>query len=116
MSDELRPLTLRREGEGLKITWSDGVATFSTWRHLRTNCPCAACIEVRVKPPDPFRVLTAEEVAAGSPQPAAMRPVGLYAYQINWNDGHSTGIYTLEYLRKLGTVQSDQDRKQEGAP
>ncbi len=106
MLDELRPVSLKREGEGLKIAWSDGVTTFVTWRHLRANCPCAACIEDRAKPPDPFRVLTPQEATAGPPQPVAMRPVGLYAYQITWNDGHSTGIFTLERLRELGTTQA----------
>ncbi len=108
MSDALRPVSLKREGEGLKIVWSDGIASFVTWRQLRSNCPCAACIEDRAKPPDPFRVLTPQEAAAGPPQPVAMHPVGHYAYQINWNDGHSTGIYTLERLRELGTKQTNQ--------
>jgi DUF971 family protein len=102
MAEEFRPLSLKREGEGLKISWSDGVTTFATWRHLRANCPCAACIEERAKPSDPFRVLTPQEAAAGPPAPVTMRPVGLYAYQITWNDGHATGIYTLERLRELG--------------
>jgi DUF971 family protein len=30
-----------------------------------------------------------------------MRPVGQYAYGIEFSDGHSSGIYTLEYLREL---------------
>jgi DUF971 family protein len=106
MSNELRPISLKREGEGLKIVWNDGVATFATWRHLRNNCPCAGCIEERAKPPDPFRILSEQELAAGPPQPAAMRSVGHYAYQITWNDGHSTGIYTLENLRILGTIHT----------
>ena len=105
MADDLRPVSLKREGEGLKIEWSDGVTTFAPWSRLRGNCPCAACIEDRAKPPDPFRVLTPQEAAAGPPQPVAMKPVGFYAYQITWNDGHSTGIYTLERLRELGTAQ-----------
>mgnify|MGYP000434755382 CR=1 FL=1 len=29
-------------------------------------------------------------------------PVGNYAYQIAFSDGHDTGIYTLEYLYRLG--------------
>ncbi len=107
MAEELRPTSLKREGEGLKIVWSDRVVTFATWRHLRAHCPCAGCLEERAKPPDPFRVLTPQEAAAGPPQAVAMRAVGLYAYQITWNDGHSTGIYTLERLRELGTVQTD---------
>ena len=108
MSNNLRPLALKKEGDGLKIEWSDGVATFATWRHLRANCPCAGCIEERCKPPDPFRVLTPQEAAAGAPAPVAMRPIGHYAYQITWNDGHDTGIYTLESLRAL--CQCDQCR------
>jgi DUF971 family protein len=31
----------------------------------------------------------------------AMRPVGQYAYAIDFSDGHSSGIYTLEYLHEL---------------
>lgn len=102
MSAELRPLSLKREGDGLKIEWSDGVVTTVAWRKLRANCPCASCLEERSKPADPFRILTPEEVAAGAPAPVAMAPVGYYAYQIKWNDGHDTGIYPLELLRKLG--------------
>ena len=101
MANDVRPISLKREGDGLKIEWSDGVATFVTWRDLRANCPCASCIEERAKPPDPFRVLTPQEVAAGPPAPTAIRTVGYYAYQITWNDGHDTGIYPLERLRAL---------------
>ncbi len=31
-----------------------------------------------------------------------MKPVGNYAYSIEFSDGHDTGIYTFEYLRELG--------------
>jgi len=31
-----------------------------------------------------------------------MQPIGHYAYQITWNDGHNTGIYPLARLRELG--------------
>ena len=30
-----------------------------------------------------------------------MKPIGHYAYQIAWNDGHDTGIFTIEHLRQL---------------
>lgn len=103
---ELRPLSLRREGDGLVIDWSDGVKTFATWRLLRSRCPCASCVEERSKPPDRFRVLSPQEVAAGPPQPTAVRPVGRYAYQFVWNDGHDTGIYTLKALRSISEPSS----------
>lgn len=103
-SSSPRPDRLKREGDSLRVDWSDGVSTTVTWRHLRAHCPCAACIEERNKPADPFKVLSAREIEAGPPAPAAMKTVGHYAYQITWNDGHSTGIYTLESLRKLSVI------------
>ncbi|HEY3787312.1 MAG TPA: DUF971 domain-containing protein [Urbifossiella sp.] len=106
MANEVKPLSLKREGDGLKIEWSDGTTAFIPWRTLRANCPCASCIETRAKPPDPFRVLTPQEAAAGPPEPVSMKPVGHYAYQITWNDGHSTGIYPIEALRKLAQQPS----------
>ena len=92
---------MKREGDALRIEWSDGVTTTVPWRHLRKNCPCAACNEERAKPPDPFKVLSARELEAGPLAPTAMSPVGHYAYQITWSDGHDAGIYTLTSLRKL---------------
>lgn len=102
MPNELRPVSLKREGDGLKIEWSDGVVTTVAWKKLRAGCPCASCMEERARPADPFRILTPQEVAAGAPAPVAMKPIGNYAYHVTWNDGHDTGIYTLELLRELG--------------
>ena len=111
MANVLRPVSLKREGDGLKIEWTDGVTTVVSWRTLRSSCPCAACNEERAKPADPFRILTPQEVAAGAPAPEAMTAVGYYAYQIRWNDGHDTGIYPLELLRKLGTEANTTEKR-----
>jgi DUF971 family protein len=102
-ADAPKPSSLRREGDGLAVDWSDGARTFITWATLRSNCPCASCIEKRARPADPFNVLTPQEVAAGAPQPTAMRPKGYYAYHVVWNDGHDTGIYPVELLRELSS-------------
>ncbi len=101
---DVKPLTLKRDGDGLRIEWADGVTTVVLWRELRKRCPCATCVDDRAKPPNPFRVLSAKEVAAGPPAPVSMKAVGLYAYQISWNDGHSTGIYTVGALRTMSAV------------
>jgi DUF971 family protein len=99
----LVPLTLCKEGEDrLVISWNDGHRGSYTWKHLRANCPCATCREERAAPPDPFRILRPDELAPRPPlAPASMSAVGRYAYKIVWNDGHETGIYTLEILRDL---------------
>ena len=97
----LTPTSLRREGDGLAIDWSDGARTYVSWTALRKACPCASCNEERQKPPDPFKLLSDREVAAGTPAPTKMVPKGHYAYQVVWNDGHDTGIFTLELLRSI---------------
>jgi len=102
-AEEVRPTALRREGDGLRIDWTDGLSSFVSWRTLRSNCPCATCLDDRAKPANPFRVLTPQEAAAGPPSPVAMKAMGHYAYQITWNDGHSTGIYTVPSLRTLSS-------------
>src|SRR5262249_31455008 len=103
---DLKPTSLRREGDGLAIDWSDGAKTFVSFQTLRKNCPCASCNEERQKPADPFKLLSDREVAAGSPHPTKMSPRGHYAYQITWNDGHDTGIFTLEQLRQLSQLRT----------
>jgi DUF971 family protein len=96
------PTRLRKEGDDrLVIEWSDGRTGYVTWADLRLHCPCAGCREEREKPPDPFRVLKDHEIPRGPLKPIAMTPVGYYAYKIVWNDGHDTGIFTLESLRAL---------------
>jgi DUF971 family protein len=92
---------IRREGDGLAIDWSDGLHTFVLFRTLRKQCPCATCNDERQKPADPFKMVSDAELAAGPPTPVKMVPRGHYAYQIVWNDGHDTGIFTLEMLRQL---------------
>jgi DUF971 family protein len=87
----------------LRIIWSDGQARDYPIRELRDKCPCATCREERnAPPPSPLQlpIVTAAEI-----QPlriAAMKPVGNYAYSIDFSDGHDTGIYTLDALRELG--------------
>lgn len=102
MAGPLRPVMMRKDGGHLVIEWSDGRRCRLSWSELRRQCPCAACREEREKPPEPFRILSEKELArTGPPQPAAMAPVGYYAYRITWDDGHDTGIYTIENLREL---------------
>lgn len=97
------PVTLRKEGnDRLIIEWNDGHRSVYAWQHLRDNCPCASCRGEHEQPPDPFRILKPHELLPRPPlAPLAMTSVGHYAYKITWNDGHDTGIYTLEHLRQL---------------
>jgi len=98
------PTRLEKTDDGrLIIHWSDGQALAYPFAALRDACPCATCREKRKAPPPPpnqLRVISPEE--AQPPAVTGMRPVGNYAYNIAFNDGHDTGIFTFELLRDLG--------------
>lgn len=94
------PISLRGDAQALTIQWDDGATHRFTWRQLRDACPCATCKVRREEPPALFTVLKPEET-----QPirgSRMEPLGNYAYHIDFSDGHNSGIYSLEFLRKLG--------------
>ena len=87
----------------LRITWSDDQVREYAFRELRDKCPCATCREKRNAPPPPATQLPIITEAEMRPlQITAMKPVGNYAYSIDFSDGHNTGIYTVESLREMG--------------
>jgi DUF971 family protein len=91
----------------LRITWSDGQIRQYSVRELRDKCPCATCREKRNAPtPSPMLLPIITEAEAQPLRIAAMKPVGNYAYSIEFSDGHGTGIYTLESLREMGDERS----------
>jgi len=99
------PTKLERRGdEELLIAWSDGELRQYLVSQLRSECPCATCRERRSgdqqKPGTELPVLSPQE--ARPLRIAAMRPVGNYAYNIEFSDGHNSGIFTFEFLRELG--------------
>ena len=100
------PTNLERIDDDLRITWSDGQIRRYTATELRDRCPCATCREKRKAvpvEPELLPVLSMEE--AQPSKVAGMKPVGNYAYSIQFNDGHDTGIFTFKFLRELGTVE-----------
>jgi DUF971 family protein len=101
---ELLPTQLKLVDDGrLEIAWSDGQVRRYTVRELRDRCPCATCREQRSAPPPPSTQLNVISLTEAQPLSiAGMKPVGRYAYGIDFSDGHNTGIYTLELLRELG--------------
>jgi len=97
----LRLKTVNVLGDELAIAWSDGRETYIPLTTLRRLCPCAGCAGERdllgrlMKGPD-------RPLVAPSFQVLGTKPVGGYAVQIFWADGHSDGLYTFEKLREWG--------------
>jgi len=76
----------------LTLTWSDQMTTVLSHDLLRGYCPCATCQgeqgDIR------FRL-------GGNTELIDLRPVGSYALQLVWGDGHDSGLYSFDYLRQL---------------
>jgi DUF971 family protein len=89
------------DGTRLRIDWGDGATSDLEPRMLRQLCPCAGCVDEMTG----LRTLRPESVDE-SVYPTAIHYVGRYALQFVWSDGHSTGIYTFDYLRDLGDRQA----------
>ena len=61
----------RRRPPGHRLERRPYAAVYA-WKHLRKHCPCAGCREEQQKPPDPFRILSAKDLAA--PRRCGPRP------------------------------------------
>lgn len=93
-------------GTGVDIEWDDGHRTHYGFQWLRDACPCATCTEERNShkrsPGEPARQSTALLPMYKEPaKPKEVKPVGRYALNIAWNDGHASGIYSWDYLREM---------------
>ena len=82
----------------ISIEWADGHQSSYPYRYLRDRCPCATCSETgppSSRPASPFPMLGEKPL-----KPDRAELVGRYALQIFWNDGHSSGIYSFDFLRQ----------------
>ena len=96
----MQPLDIQPIGDELAIKWDDGTETFIALEKLRRHCPCAGCKgEVDVM----------GNLYKGPEQPLTPRAfqlrgitrIGSYGVQPAWADGHATGIFSFDYLRRV---------------
>ena len=80
----------------LEVAWADGQVDRFPYRFLRAECPCASCRDEWTGE----RIFREESIQSGL-KLEGMEPIGTYAVQIAWSDGHSSGLYTWEALRQL---------------
>ena len=97
---KMQPLDIQPIGHELAIRWDDGSETYIALEKLRRACPCAGCKgEIDVM----GQVHRGPEIqlSPNSFQLRRIARVGSYGIQPLWSDGHGTGIYSFEYLRRL---------------
>jgi|SRR5258705_8808253 DUF971 family protein len=76
----------------VRMTWDDGHVGEYAEAYLRGHCPCALCQGHGAQ---------RRFIDVPNAKLEAISPVGNYAIEMRWNDGHNTGIYTYDHLRTL---------------
>ena len=95
----MKPNKIETVNNVLAIAWDDGHESYFAFEPLRRACPCAACkgetnvmVEYKPKP---------QNYTPASFELRNWQYVGGYAIQPQWGDGHASGIYSFDYLRRL---------------
>lgn len=91
-------ITLHQKSRILEISFADGRSFRLPYELLRVYSPSA---EVRGHGPGQEVLQTGKRLV----EIRSLEPVGSYAVQPLFSDGHSTGIYSWEYLYELGENQ-----------
>ena len=96
----MRPTDIQHIGNELAVKWDDGSESFIPLEKLRRACPCAGCKgEMDVmgnlyKSPE-------QPLSPNAFHLVRIESVGTYGVQPVWADGHATGIYSFDYLRRI---------------
>jgi DUF971 family protein len=86
----------QKDERTLAIIWTDHQEMQWDVVALRRQCPCAECVDEGTGK----RKLDPKAIAE-SLRPLVIRSVGRYAMAIEFSDGHRTGIYSFDYLRRF---------------
>jgi DUF971 family protein len=88
---------------GIKIDWRDGHHSDYTLAYLRDECPCATCTGAHGTEPQKSNYSNPGPFPMFKPalRMESVEAVGSYAVRIYWNDGHSSGIYSFDHLRRI---------------
>ncbi|MFQ5596438.1 MAG: DUF971 domain-containing protein [Nitrospiria bacterium] len=95
------PVEIEKIGqEEIRIRWQDGHVSNYRNTTLREQCQCASCVDEwsgqkRIAPGQISKDIVSTEIKA----------VGHYAVSIHWSDGHDTGIYPFDQLRRICPCQ-----------
>jgi DUF971 family protein len=92
----------------LRLTWAGGASSSLPTARLRAACRCGGCRAeaLRGRPPVPEAGLALTGAS----------PVGQYALQLLFSDGHDRGIYPWDLLRGLAGEETASGEEDTGTP
>lgn len=107
----MKPTQIKVSGKtDFIIKWDNASESKISLMYLRDECPCAGCKGETIlfktyRPPKPAKTTPDMYIIK------KIQPVGEYAIQITWKDGHDSGIYTWDYLLRLEEDQHNSGKQ-----
>ena len=103
MSSRPKRIAVTKSEGKLLIEWDNGMDCEYSLSYLRAECPCAECrgtheADDQAEPKSMFELPIVNPTATILDR---IEKVGNYAIQLCWEDGHTHGIYSWDYLRSL---------------
>lgn len=92
----MTPIQIQLNGKHLTVRWSDGHVSRFEVQYLRDQCPCASCKNEREQGMSLLPLYVEGKYVIKT-----IDQVGSYAVSFLWGDGHSTGIYSWDYLLSI---------------
>lgn len=93
----MQPLDIRSvDKEEVLILWEDDHRSLYPASYLRLHCRCAHCVDEWTG-----QVLVNQNRIPANLNMKTFEPVGRYGVKFQWSDGHDTGIFAFEQLRRL---------------
>ncbi|HXZ43351.1 MAG TPA: DUF971 domain-containing protein [archaeon] len=97
-------INVSRAKREVHIRWQDGHESVFSFDTLRKQCPCALCNDQRSKQSlsneRSLTVVSGPLLKWGEIQVTEIKPIGRYAINFVWSDGHDSGIYSYTFLRE----------------
>jgi DUF971 family protein len=78
------------------IEWNTGEAFAVPYLEMRYHCPCAGCIDEHTG----HRTIQKDSISP-TVRPTQVQLIGRYAIQVDWSDGHNTGMFHFDRLYEL---------------
>ena len=90
---------IKFDAHNVYFTWPNGSESIISNRDLRLSCRCALCVNE----------LTGEQILKAPSIKPDIAPIkifslGNYAVGIDWNDGHTSGIYPYKSIKELAAA------------
>jgi Uncharacterized protein conserved in bacteria len=109
----MRPKNIQAIGNELAIKWEDGSESYVSLEKLRRYCPCAGC-KGEVDVMGHLHKGLERPLKPESFQLRGITSVGTYAIQPMWGDGHTTGLFSFEYLKQVAESPENSSEQSAG--